>query len=346
MSSDPAAAADILKRPTSQDRAKFAPGFGRRFLVTVDTEEEFDWTKPLERSGHGLAHIPRLAKFQSFCEGFDIAPVYLVDFPIVNDPRAVEAIGEAVAAGRAEIGVQLHPWVSPPHDEAVTPHNSFAGNLPPELERAKFEHLRQSIEQAFGQAPRIYRAGRYGVGAATAAILSDGGIAIDSSVRTDFDYQALGGPDFRGFPLHPWWIDRSRGLLEMPLTSVFTGRWRHSHGAARRLWWACPPLRGIMARTGLLERIPLTPEGVNAREAIRGIDAALAQDVPVLVFSFHSPSLRPGHTPYVRDAFELDQLYDWWRIAFAHLHARGVRPTSVAQILAGLDLPSRLPRDT
>ncbi|MFX7874612.1 hypothetical protein ABTK18_19555, partial [Acinetobacter baumannii] len=86
------------------------------------------------------------------------------------DPRAVEALGQAVAEGRAEIGVQLHPWVSPPHEEVVNEFNSFAGNLPPALEQAKFRRLRDQIEQAFGRPPLIYRAGRYGVGPASAAM--------------------------------------------------------------------------------------------------------------------------------------------------------------------------------
>jgi hypothetical protein len=35
--------------------------------------------------------------------------------------------------------------------------------------------------------------------------------------------------------------------------------------------------------------------------------------LPVLVFSFHSPSLAPGFTPYVRNEDDLLRFYDWWR---------------------------------
>ena len=54
-----------------------------------------------------------------------------------------------LAAGRAEIGIQLHPWVNPPFEEEVTPRNSFAGNLPRALEHAKFRNLREAIERNF-----------------------------------------------------------------------------------------------------------------------------------------------------------------------------------------------------
>ena len=91
--------------------------------------------------------------------------------------------------------------------------------------------------------------------------------------------------------------------------------------------------RGLLARLGLLERIPLTPEGVAADEALKAIDIAIDNGLPLLVFSFHSPSLRPGHTPYVRDEDDLDRFYAWWRASFDTLARRGVRPTCVREII-------------
>lgn len=324
----------IIDLPEPADFVRFQPDFGQRFIVTVDTEEEFDWSSPFARAEHSLDSIPRLAKFQQFCEGYGIVPVYLVDYPVVTDPRAAEVLGEAVRQGRAEIGVQLHPWVNPPHEEEVTVHNSFAGNLPAELERAKFRNLRDAIEHTFGTAPQLYRAGRYGVGPNTAQHLSEAGIAIDTSVRALFDYSSQGGPNFRRHPLAPWWIDRRNGLMELPLTTVFWGLLRQQGRTLHPALWRVPRLRGLLARLGLLERIPLTPEGVAADEAVKAIDIALDDGLPVLVFSFHSPSLRPGHTPYVRDEDDLDRFYQWWRTVFDYLARREVRPTCVREIIA------------
>lgn len=334
---------DIRDVPGPADRVQFPAGFGPRFVVTVDTEEEFDWAKPFDRFGHALTHVPWLGRFQEFCENLGVAPVYLVDYPVACDARMIDLLGPAVADGRAEIGVQLHPWVSPPHDEAINIHNSYAGNLPPALERAKFDTLRRTVAAAFGEAPRIYRAGRYGVGANTARILAEGGIAIDSSVRARFDYRGEGGGNFRDHPVHPWWIDRQAGLLEMPLSTLYCGLLRR-HGAwLYHALWRVPRMRGVLARLGLLERVPLTPEGVDAPAALRAIDAALADQLPVLVFSFHSPSLRPGNTPYVRDEAALDQLYAWWRTVIAHLRKRGVAPATIGEIIAAAHSASSLP---
>jgi hypothetical protein len=115
---------------------------------------------------------------------------------------------------------------------------------------------------------------------------------------------------------------------------VFCGLLRQNGGWLYHVLWRVPRLRGVLARLGLLERVPLTPEGVGLSAALRAIDAAIADGLPVLVFSFHSPSLLPGHTPYVRDNEALDRLYDWWRAVFAHLRARGVAPASLAEIVS------------
>ena len=327
---------NLLDPPPASAIARFRDDTPR-FLLTVDTEEEFDWTEPLSRDSHGTEHVHRLAKFQEFCENAGVVPVYLVDWPIANSPLAASILRGPLVAGRAEIGVQLHPWVNPPFEEEVSQANSFAGNLPPALEEAKFALLRDTIEEKFGHAPLIYRAGRYGLGPHTARLLQDQGIAIDTSVRSKFDYSSGGGPDYRLHPLRPYWVDDARTLLELPLTTTFWGMLRRQGDFIYPRLWRIPAMRGILAKLGMLDRVPLTPEGVEVEEAIRGIDMALDDGLPVLVFSFHSPSLRPGHTPYVKSEEDLDRLYDWWRAVFSYLLRRGVKASSVADIMQAVE---------
>ncbi len=317
--------------------AGFAPSFGRRSLLTIDTEEEFDWSKPFSATEHRLDHIPRLRKFQQFCEGIDVTPVYMIDWPIAQSPVAAEIIGDAVSAGRAEVGIQLHPWVNPPHEEVVEERTSFAGNLPVELEREKILRLRNAVQDNFGTTPQIYRAGRYGFGPNTADLLRNAGVPLDTSFRPGFDYSSGYGSDYRAYPLEPFWLDDERKLLELPITTVFWGMLR------KQGRWLFPAisrfarLSGVMARIGMLERIPLTPEGVTVDEAIRGLDMALDDGLPLFVLSFHSPSLVPGNTPYVRSEDDLDRLYDWWRAVYAYLDTHDIRPTSVAEIIASVE---------
>lgn len=328
----------INEVPVAPDLARFREGFGQKFLLTVDAEEEFDWRAPLDRHQHRIDAVPALRKFQQFCEGFGVAPVYLVDYPIATSLGAMDALRDPIAAGRAEVGVQLHPWVNPPHDEEVNTFNSYAGNLPPDLERAKFMALRDAIEKNFGAAPRSFRCGRYGAGANTAQILIEGGIAVDTSVRSGFDYSADGGPNYRDHPLRPYWLDRKAGLLELPLTTVYWGPLGRLGPWLYPRLWRVPQLRGALAHARLLDRIPLTPEGVSVKEAIRAIDVAADMELPILVLSFHSPSLMVGNTPYVRDHDDLDAFYDWWRAIFAHLALRNIAPTGIGEIMDAVAL--------
>jgi len=147
----------------------------------------------------------------------------------------------------------------------------------------------------FGAPPLIYRAGRYGLGPHTGELLKAAGIRIDTSVRSLFDYSATNGPDYSHHPLAPYWVDREQRLLE---------------------------------------RIALTPEGVSIAEAIRGIDIAVESKLPVLVLSFHSPTLAPGHTPYAADAAAVEALYEWFTAIYAALGQRGVRSVTVGEIIA------------
>jgi hypothetical protein len=107
-------------------------------------------------------------------------------------------------------------------------------------------------------------------------------------------------------------------------------------GGGERLYRAAQgmgPLAGAMARAGMLSRVPLTPEGVPVGDAIRAIDALIDEGARVLNFSFHSPTLEPGHTPYVRDEADRVAFYRWWDKVLNHLDRRRVRPATLDQLL-------------
>lgn len=324
----------MLEVPPAGRAAAFAPGFGQRVLLTVDTEEEFDWRAPFRREGYGLSHVAAIPRFQAFCEKLGAHPVYLVDWPIVHDPAAVAVIGDAVRRGTAEVGVQLHPWVNPPFDEEVSVRNSFAGNLPPELEASKFTALRDAIALAFGCAPLIYRAGRYGLGPNTADMLKRAGIRIDTSVRSLFDYSPQGGPDYSNHPIAPYWVDSESRLLELPVSSTYWGLLRPVGPLVHRVQRHLPTFFSGLSRFRLLERIALTPEGVSSDEALRGIDVLQESASPVLVLSLHSPTLAPGHTPYTKSQADVEMLYAWFEAVYAHLATRGITSCTVAEIIA------------
>lgn len=323
--------------PLADQQARFAPGFGQRVLLTVDTEEEFDWNAPFSRDGYGLEHVAAFPRFIAFCEEIGAHPVFLVDWPVANDEAVMECLADAARRGVADIGIQLHPWVNPPFEEEVNERNSYTGNLPEDLARAKFTALRDKVEQVTGKAPVIHRAGRYGLGSFSADMLKEGGIALDTSVRSLFDYSAQHGPDYTNHPRAPYWADEEKALLELPLTTVYWGMLRQLGKQIHRAQRHLPTFFGGFSRMGLLERIALTPEGVTSDEAIRGVDIALDEGLPLLVLSFHSPSLAPGFTPYAKDEAEVEAIYDWLRAVYAYLGQRGVESTDIDGILKAVE---------
>jgi hypothetical protein len=308
---------------------------GPRFMITVDTEEEFDWAAPFTRDQHGTTHIPAIRRFQSLCEQHHVVPAYLVDYPIASDAAAIDLLGGFAHAGTAEIGVQLHPWVSPPFAEALSEHNSFACNLTAELEREKLSILHARIAERFGVKPDIYRAGRYGAGPNTPAILADLGISIDTSVRTRFNYASYGGPDYSEHPVNPYWISPGQ-LIEVPLTTVYAGQLKKIGTPVYQRMFSSEPSRSLLSRSGLLERIAITPEGIPLERAIAGIDSALDEGVAILNISFHSPTLAAGNTSYTRHDHDLETFYNWWHGVFAYLALRGVTAISVSQVKQAL----------
>jgi hypothetical protein len=286
--------------------------------------------------------------FQSICDAANLRPLYAVDFPVATQEAGARPLREIHDAGRCEIGAHLHPWVTPPLDEEVNARNSYPGNLPRELERGKISTLLEAIEGALGVRPRSYKSGRYGFGPNTAATLLELGFEVDLSPLPAFDLSADGGPDWSRAPVEPREI--RPGLLAIPATSAFTGFARgaapglHRLAAAPPFSWLAAP--AILSRTGALERLMLSPEGFDHAHHRRLTRALLDRGVDVFCFTLHSPSLKPGCTPYVTSLAERDQFLDTCRRYFdffmGEIGGVGMTPLEFARSLrtTGSSFPS------
>jgi hypothetical protein len=321
--------------PAIDRQVRWPNDFGTRFTIMVDTEEEFDWSAPFSRDNRSTQAIAALPDAHRRFSERGIGITYLVDHPIATSPLAIETLNELLRDGRSAIGAQLHPWVTPPFDETINDRNSFAGNLDSRLEHAKIAALTTAIVSAFGVAPLIYRAGRYGLGPDSAASLIAHGYRIDSSMRARYDYSGIGGPDYRAIGNAGFWIDRD--LIELPLTSIFTGRLRKSGAALHPLLARVPYGPAIAARSGLLARVALTPEDMPLADALEAIRVAVGEGERLLNFSFHSPSVAPGHTSFVRDTGDLAAFHRWWDQVLALLDRLDVHSASHDELIEALD---------
>jgi hypothetical protein len=287
------------------------PRDGRPVLVVVvDTEEEFDWSAPFDPASTSVTNIAEQGRAQAVFDTHGVVPTYVVDYPVATNPAALAVLRGFASQGRCEIGAHLHPWVNPP-DDGVRPVGSamsFPGNLPPAQEAAKLTALTRAIEHGFGISPAVYKAGRYGIGPATPALLASLGYRVDVSVVPHTDFLAEGGPDFRGVPACPLLL--APGVVELPLSAHFVGAMarlgprlypRLTGRTASRM-----RLAGIAVRLGLLERLRLSPEGHSLSDLLRQTRAALAAGTRVFMLTYHSSALLPGATSYVRSEAERD----------------------------------------
>jgi len=284
-------------------------------ITSIDAEEEFDWSQPFSRGAVGISSMAEQHKAHEIFRRFGIVPAYLIDYPVASQRDGYAPLLEYLANGECEVGTQLHPWVNPPFREDINSVNSYPGNLALDLEYEKLRILTETISQNLGVRPRVYRAGRYGVGRRTGDILKRLGYQVDTSVVPQRDFANEGGPDFFGFPARPYWMDAEKQVLELPVSSDVVGPLAtQSAGLSRMMFGSISEragLAGTLARTGLAERIKLTPEGITIDEARKLVRSMHARGTQVFTLSYHSPSLMPGSTPYVRNQADLDRFLGW-----------------------------------
>ena len=324
----------VDERPALHQHCELPRSAPPALVTVVDTEEEFDWSAPLDHANRAVGHMASIHRLQDLFDELGAVPSYLVSYAIVAQEAGFRPLVPYLAAGRAVIGAHLNPWATTPHREQVNDVNSYPGNLPRELEAAKLAALGRQVERSLGVRPTVYKAGRYGTGPNTAAILEEQGFEIDVSPAPAMDFRAEGGPDFTRHSAQPSLFGQKRRLLCLPNTGAFVG-WLHAlgpdlHPLMERGSVARLRLPAIASRLRLLERLRLTPEGYTRAEMRRLTRALLARGQRTFVLSLHSPSAVPGNTPYVQSdadlAVLLQRLRGYLTFFRDELHGRFVTP--------------------
>jgi hypothetical protein len=75
-------------------------------------------------------------------------------------------------------------------------------------------------------------------------------------------------------------------------------------------------IAGVFDRLGIVKRIKLSPEQATSRQMQQLVRASIAEGNCALVLMFHSSSLLPGASPYVRSADDLERFYQSLRDIF------------------------------
>jgi hypothetical protein len=300
--------------PQAQARPVRLPDATPRLLVMVDTEEEFDWSQPFDQRNIGVSHLAEVPKLQAVFAASGVTPTYLIDYPIAMSAPGADYFRGLLQAGQAQIGMQLHPWVTPPHEEAINARNSYCCNLPAALEVRKLQILFDAIVAHIGSAPIVFKSGRYGIAHDAIDHLRALGMRIDTSVIPGYNLSHDGGPDFSSAMSVPQWFDSSSGpILELPTTGGFVGALSSAGPQLMPLvhsaFGKAIKLEPILSRLNLLSRIRLSPEGYTLDELKQLTRALRKRGDHVFSFSLHSPSAGIGFTPYVRSRADRDRMF-------------------------------------
>jgi hypothetical protein len=270
------------------------------FVLSVDTEEEWDWSGPFPQKDFSVSNVARLADFQQMCDEIGIKPTYFVDYAVADDAAAVKVLKGPVAENTCEIGAHLHPWCNPPYFGHVGEKESHVVNLPIEQVEEKLSTLVTQLTDQFGFAPRSFRTGRWGIDGKVMQLLVKYGFTVDSSVLPFFQteyFSCKGAPllPYRPSLNNPLMADADVGIIEIPVTAGFN---RENFGFCERLHntlshpaisWT--RLVGIAWHTRLLRKSYLIPELFDAHEMLSLCRAALRNNHPVLHMFLHSSSL-------------------------------------------------------
>lgn len=286
-----------------------------KLFITIDTEED-SWDDYWS-SSQSLDNVARIPVIQSLFDRYGAVPTYLVSYPVVKNEPASRILLDLYDKGRCEIGAHCHPWSTPPYVEEKKIVNTMLSNLPYKILRDKIEMLHKAIVDKFKVCPICFRAGRWGFDSEVARAIYELGYQIDTSVTPCTDWTDHFGPNFWEAPSLPYRFNPANilvsslngYLLEIPPTVGFLQN--NSRLCSRILKWLLHSrlsrLRviGILDRLRILNRRWLSPETRYGHEMILLAKTLIQKGYKHLNMTFHSTSLLPGKSPFVRDENEL-----------------------------------------
>ncbi len=265
-------------------------------LFTVDTEEKFNW-RSFSAGAHEVCRPDGVSRLQALCEALGVRPLYFLTYPVMTDAENAGYFRMLADEGRADLGLHLHQWNTPPFAGFEHEYYSWQGNLPANIHRAKLETLSAEFERAFGFRARAHRAGRYGVTPEAYREIAAIGVTHDFSPSPAFDFSAEGGPDFSKFGNDPFRAETATGAVFVtPVCGA-----RAIRGGRRFL--SQPAQIGFSAATRRRPRRMTAPLRLSCEQARFDELVALTRSLAsagarVLTFNLHSTTMTPGANPY------------------------------------------------
>lgn len=307
-------------------------------VVTVSVESDMPRGEvPARTTLRNLAGVHRL---QRLCERFGVRPTFFLTWPVIAGPDA-ERFARLAEGDRAELGVCLQPWTTPPFEaqEDRLSRVGVAGLAAPAV-GAKLGRLTEAFETHLGQRPKVHRAVLAGLDGSTLQALERLGYAIDSTAVPRVDARTEGGCDWREAPDVPWFPDRQRPVLrgaspvlEVPITTGYANK--IPDFADRLLTRASPRVRHLVAQRlgmGLLRLDPVA----HPSAVLRPFARRLVEDgLPCLQVALRSPELVAGESRRCPESADVERLFDTLEDLLRHMvDELRIRPRTLTELAA------------
>jgi len=298
-----------------------------RLLVTIDTEcdKTRSWHTASPVAFRGI-HIGVAQLLEPLFKQYGVRPTYLISREVMMDAQSVEVLG---SLADVELSTHLHGEYVPPIEMrggdrglAGSITNEMQWEYGPQLEAAKLAQLTATFEQKFGRRARSFRAGRFGIGPHTGAILQRLGYCIDSSVTPHKSWISRLGqlnPDFSQCAEHPYAMREDGHLfhagdsdfLELPVTLLTN---------------AAQPERPIWFR-------PWASDAATLAQVVRQVheQAPLDGVSRPLVMMFHNMEVIPGASPYPQTLHDVDRYLASLHRTFELTRQLGIKPVTMSE---------------
>lgn len=272
-----------------------------RFVVTVDTEEEWDWNFGWPTGTPRVSNIQELPGFQEICDRHRAAVTYFTNYPVLHNDESLAVIQDLAKKPRVEIGMHIHPWNTPPIDsrKPISARESFLANLPEDMITQKLATVYDLFLQRQLK-PTSFRGGRYSSGRVVQRFLAENGFVADASQVPFTTWGDEGAPDYRdrGLSPHRHCPLPGRPVWEIPLTLGFTRRpyrfWSKCYQTVANSFLSKFRLIGMAERLNLVRRVWLSFESPLGTHMLQFLRQLRSMKLPYICFTFHSSSLLVG----------------------------------------------------
>ncbi|MGM9974557.1 MAG: hypothetical protein ACI33K_11020 [Clostridiaceae bacterium] len=290
------------------------------FLITIDTEGDNLWDKPMEITTYNAKNLYR---FQRLCNEYGFKPTYLTNYEMAMDAGFVDFGKKLSLKGEGEIGMHLHGWNSPPiarvtgNDYLYQP---YLIEYPEELMEEKISFLTELLENKFEDTITSHRAGRWAMNEIYMKLLEKYNYTVDCSVTPGISWakspggkQGFRGSDYTRFPrehYHPDYRDISKKgtmkLLEIPMTIIKKPK-KDIH--LFNIIEKTPLRRSKLISRALLRSIWVRPGKNDIDDILEAVIYLVENNAPYIEFMLHSSELSAGLSPSFPTEESIEKLY-------------------------------------